>query len=394
IYVDPLFGPIVIGNNVFNVGGSGIEITGASGNVTVLNNTVNAVGVVAIYLHDNSGDVGDKVSIVGNTIGNDNSFGNIGLFGILVDNQPGTYLGGVLVQDNRIGVDTDGAGGLTPATVFREGVVVRQAAGAVAVSGNTIARTGATGILVSDSATDVTVGGNTIDGATHAGISIVGIANGDALVQGNRIDNATGAIVIADVHGAVDVLDNRIGLTTAIAGNGISVLGNSLSGAIHVTGNRLIGDGAGTLGNGIVIDSNGTTLAGVSVAGNTISGVGHDGILIDHASNAAVIGNTMTAIGQSGIEMAVPVSNVTVSGNTINGAGQGIYLHDAVGNASDIVSLAGNVIDNVAGSGMSLANIGTGQVRIGGNRFAAGVGSTIGGNAVSASAIGTLSSSG
>jgi len=296
----------------------------------VLNNTVNAVGVVAIYLHDNVGDAGDKVSIVGNTIGNDNSFGTIGLFGILVDNQPGTYLGGVLVQDNRIGIDTDGAGGLTPATVFRDGVVVRQAAGAVTVAGNTLARTGATGVLVSDSATDVTVGGNTIDAATLVGISIADIANGHALVQANSIDNATGAVVIADVHGAIDVLDNRIGLATPVGGNAISVVGNSLSGAIHVSGNRVVGDGLGTVGNGIVIDGNGTTLAGVSVAGNTISGFGHDGILIDHASGAVVTGNTVTAIGQNGIEVAVPVGNATISGNIVSGAANGIYLHDAV----------------------------------------------------------------
>ena len=66
ILIDPVFGPTVLNNDVFNVGGSGIEVASATGNVTINNNTVDATGAHGIYVHDTTGTIGNAISIFQN----------------------------------------------------------------------------------------------------------------------------------------------------------------------------------------------------------------------------------------------------------------------------------------------------------------------------------------
>ncbi len=286
IKIDPVFGTTVIGNNVFDVGDNGIEVGPASGSVTIRNNTVNGTGLNAIFVHDITGALTDTISIARNTIGNDNSWGTIGGGGIVGQDNTG-FAGIIQVVSNRIGVDA--GTGATPSSIAGSGIDLSGSGGQVSVVSNSIANTGIFGVRV-NGAGAVSISSNTIS-ATPGGVALLG-TDGASVISRNSIsvDNSTSAtgITLGNTGSQVQILFNDIiGASTS---NGIGI--DTANGNFLIQNNKVnnfhtglhVAAGTNVLTPAVISG----TIAGSSLFNNDFSGnsigVDHEGTGIIQAS--------------------------------------------------------------------------------------------------------------
>ncbi len=304
IYIDPVFGPVVTGNDIANVVDNGIEIVSPVGGATILSNTINATGENGIYVHGATGLAGDLVTIAGNTIGNDNALGTIGGGGIVGDGNSG-FLGDIVVSNNRIGIDTDGAGTLVPGAAAGSGISLVDSGGGVTVAGNTIANPAQSGITIANATGQVDVGGNTISNADGYGVLLSTV--GGSTIASNVI--AGGPVGVAIFGGGPSTISNNaISVTGVTSAAGITIDGTSApmqilfndikggsagtgidlaDGQFTITNNNVNGFASGlhvasgtTVGNATVITN---LVFGNNFSGNTI-GVDHEGSGVIQAS--------------------------------------------------------------------------------------------------------------
>ncbi|MEO8557544.1 MAG: right-handed parallel beta-helix repeat-containing protein [Rhodospirillales bacterium] len=423
ILVDPVFNASVFNNDISNVGANGIEVTNSVGDLTIQSNTVNATGANAIYVHDASGTATDTISIDGNTIGNDDTLGNIGSNGILVDNVSSGFLGNIVVTDNSIAIDTDGAmGPLVAAQITNSGIDIENAIGTVSISGNAIGsdtngpvgHVGQKGIWVNFASGAVDIGDNvahntsqSIIEVNQASISVnihgntatgsldhgIGVTNSSTVtISGNTIDNVSlDGIQANSITGGLTINGNLIATSGTIGQNGIAfnggdsvqVVGNSIGydspgAVVVVTGDGIVGTGfttalvdGNTIGGGTTNDSqiggNGITISGSStVTGNLVRNVGYndataDGIKVGNGTTFIVSGNNIFNVANNGIE-AGSGSSFLIAGNTIDNnhdARVGAIGSGIAADSGGAVTITGNDISDVAEAGVSVSNFGT-----------------------------------
>lgn len=225
-----------------------------------------------------------------------------------------TDVNGVSVSHNLIQSISDGGGllsdtGITFLGPSTGGVVVNQ----LSVQGNTIRSTG----------------NNNVSGGIQV---IIQEEAADLSIDGNVVALATGNI--AGIYVAVDGL----WLNGSVSGN---VVSSPTVDGIHL---KMTGTDVGTTG-----------IRGVTVANNSVSGAGNDGIVTTSAivgstpvlDNFVVSGNTVDDSDRYGIFVAGEVlTSVSVSGNTVRltGAADGIRV------TSDADMLGVTVNDNTVSS--------------------------------------------
>jgi titin len=261
------------------------------------------------------------------------------------------------------------------------------------------AASGSDGLLLQG--TNCTVSGLIIENFSKNGIEVAGSNNtigGTAAGAGDIISGNAGDGVLIDSNvSGVQVLGNLIGTNTAgdaamANGDGIVIDGDSntvggtvprahnlISGnngdGIHLngSGNQVLGNYIGTNAagnaalsnaNGVEIDGSGNTLGGSGFgAGNLISGISSQGVLINGSGNQVLgnyigtnaAGNAILANG-NGIEVFSSSNTIggtsSGAGNLISGNGNGILLSSG----GDSNLLLGNSIGINAAGNAALAN--------------------------------------
>lgn len=394
----------VSGNNMDDVRGNGIQISSSQGAVNLLDNVVSDIRLQGIVVNTAPG----AVVVDGNRVT------DAGEFGIYTNGSKN-----VVVSDNRV------SGG-------KNGIVVQNAAASAKIENNVVSGASdagrvangyqtAIGILVKDSAGAVSVTGNRSNANTGDGIRILNTDgavvsgnitndNGDkgiiinrsdnAVVDDNRSNgNATGIWV--ELSNGVDLTNNVIrdskvdGIhlrdsdNTLVQGNQIlsndrngifversdnaDIFLNTITGSGGYTGVKVEGSSNTDIGatdqtswvqtgfwpwqghfvttvrgNTITNFDNGVTVAGGNdndVVRNTISGVDY-GVRLSGATNSDVLGNDLTGNSIVGIEVVAGSHNAVIDNNTLDHFDTGIVV-----NGSNNVDVTNNDLTDV-GSGI------------------------------------------
>jgi len=355
---------------------------------------------------------GERITIGGTTPAQGNVVSGNAAHGIVNISSAGIALGGLLVQNNIIGLNpartfvlpngSDGIALLADGNAaIRDNVISGNAVQGIYLQGssavvvennvlglrgsantandNTAAGNGQSGIWI-DGSPGCTVAGNRIAANGGFGVRVSGDAADGAVVKGNLIGLSNGNALQPNgvgvfVEGGAD--GTMVG--GAGAGEGNTISGNTFEG-VRITGagtdggvvrNNRIGTapaGSGDLGNGsrgVRVDSGaGTT----EILDNLISGNGSDGVSFEASTGSPKVqGNTigLDAAGnplpnaQSGLAIAAGSTGVLVGGgsvpNTIAGnANYGVYIADAGTSANTV---QGNLIGGSGGRGNVLAGV-------------------------------------
>lgn len=353
----------VLSGNLFH----GVQIIGAASTQNILQGNrigTNSAGTAAV------GNVANGVvlsnapnnTVGGTAVGAGNVISGNGRHGIVIS---GATAMNNVVQQNRIGTDTNGTAALPNG---QTGVAI------VGSSNNTVGGTAAGA-------------GNVISGNLANGVAIVGVG-----VTGNRVEQNTigarlgGLVSLGNGRNGVVIskaTGNTIGGTAAAARNTIS--GNGLSGVLIKTGatsnlvqNNLIGtasNGTAGLGNGehgVWVSSANNTVGGTAAnAGNVISSNGMNGVLVDDGIGTHVEGNKIGTNSAGTAGLANLGNGVEVSGT----ASQTIIGGTASG-APNIIAF--NATDGVRISGTSTRN----QIRLNSIFQNGGLGIDLGGDGV------------
>lgn len=248
---------VVISNNIVsNARREAIDLSGATGNIAINNNTIRDSGVNAqenaIRVLNSTGTV--NLGIANNTITNNN--------GIAVS-LSGTAQGTANIRNNTISTNRTGislrasenanltsttsGNTINGTTASREGIVLRAFDNAQAnttISNNTIRNIAGSGVVLEASGTarpQITVSGNTIDRSRTSGIAVNAIGSSElrANVTGNTISNTTGTTGATGTGGigvdanASETARLRLGLTSNTISNssslGVAVTANDTS---------------------------------------------------------------------------------------------------------------------------------------------------------------------
>jgi parallel beta-helix repeat protein len=326
---------------------------------------------------------------------------------ILVD--PGTYQEQVTVFQNTNGVTLNNLklkSSSSLAAVIQAPTALTGAGAIVEVSGATnVTINGFTiqgpdggsntlndGILV-DNAGSATITGNHITriednplngNQTGIGIEVGGSTTGTATISGNTVDDyqKTG-IEVDNTHSSATIKNNTVtgvGPTAAIAQNGIqigfgatgTISGNTISENIYTpqtfdaTGILLFQSGrVSVTGNTISNNDDGvwaSTVRGVTINNNNITGSTWDAILLETATGSTVNGNTLTGngsggVGDGGIELISSSAGNTLRNNQSNrNNGDGVFVDaSSGGNTFTDNHMTGNRLldaqDNTRGTG-------------------------------------------
>jgi len=326
-------------------------------------------------------------TIGGTTPGAGNVISGNGYQGIYLGNDQYSYVQGIAIQNNLIGVDATGTNALGngevgvwltasanvaantigPGNVISgnglEGVLINSGPTANTVQGNFIGtdRTGQYSVGNTNNGVRIESPGNTIGGTNTAarniisgnaqyGIYLYGSGTSNTLVQGNFIGvNTNGTSALPNALSGIGIVSapkNTIGGTNTgalnlISGNtlaGISIISNTASQntiqgnyiGTDATGTTAIGNGAaytGWAGGGVDISSAPGTLIGGTATGtgNLISGNYWDAIAIGDggATNTVIQGNWI----------GVKADGISPLGNT----GHGIDIRDTGGGGNTII---------------------------------------------------------
>jgi len=305
-------GTYIAGLSIHGFTGDAIEISGGTGNVV----RDNYLGLRPNGSPD--GNSGSGIRIVnsgGNTIAGNVIAANSAA-GVSINNASST---GNVLLNNRIGASVDG---MTALANF-QGVLIINA------PDNQIGKAGA---------------GNQISGNRNSGVVITGASATGNQIQGNTIGlNALGNRPLANAGYGVFLAApaNYIGNAAAGAGNTIS--GNLRSGVMISGGgsagstirNNRIGtraDGLAAVPNGdygiSISSSNANTIGGSSAnQGNTISGNGKSGVLIQGATSTGnLLQGNVIGLNQTGTGAIANAGHgvfVVSPGNTIGGQSSG-----------------------------------------------------------------------
>ncbi|AGH98743.1 right-handed parallel beta-helix repeat-containing protein [Micavibrio aeruginosavorus] len=388
-------------NNLKDVRGNGVQISGSQGTVNILDNVLNDIRQHGIVVNGAPG----AVVIGGNKVIGAEAFGiytNGSKNVVVSDNRVSGGKNGIVVQnastsakiENNIVSGASAADRVASGYQTAIGILVKDSAGVVSVTGNrSNANTGdGIRILNTDGAT---VSGNITNDNGDKGIIIN--RSDDAVVDDNRANgNATGIWV--ELSNGVDLTNNvirdskvdgvhlRDSDNTLVSdnrildndGNGIFVersdnadifrnmiTGSGVGTGVKVTGSSNTDVGAASFfsnrGNTITNFDNGVTVAGGNdndVVRNTISGVDY-GVRLSGTTNSDVLGNDLTGNSVVGIEVVAGSHNAVIDNNTLDHFDTGIVV-----NGSNNVEITGNDLTDV-GSGI-VANASNG-LRVTGN---------------------------
>ena len=332
----------------------GVKVEGAGSTLAamILGNTISGNTGNGIHVINTSG-----VTISGNKIGNSKTLHNG------TDSAPGN---GVLVDGATTGIMITSANVIVANTGYGIKFI---AVSNSAISGNQIGTdlTGATGL------------GNTL-----GGVRIENASNGDT-VSSNTISGNQG--IGLDVNGgtSLTVNANTIGLTPsgsgerANTGDGIAMagaftptidanfIGANTGYGINLTdtpnaqidrnmiGTDLSGSQAhgNTLGGVRITASNGSTVSGVAVTGNTISAngvIGSGAGLFASHTVGLIVANNMIGLNFAGT-------------SALGNQGEGVSITDAASIAASPTTITGNLIGGNKGNGLFLSNAPFSQVQ-------------------------------
>ena len=310
------------GNTISNIGWDGIQINNGAGNVTATGNTINNVtgasGIAVMFQ-------GGVTQLVNNIIN------GVDRLGIYIWNS-----NGVQITGNDIN-DTGREGGNN---WFLSGIHL-EGANNTLVQGNLVRNTGGDAIHVggAGNAAAVDTSGNQIKNNVLGYTTLAAATSaGDDNIKGDGIE-------IVDSNGAV-VTGNKIVDAT---GNGI--YNNS-------SDNTTIG-GAGVLGNTITsVDLSGVLVNpsfNVDVIGNVIT-TANEGVKLTGNTDILVQGNIISDIETDGVQVVSNNGKLEILGNSINADDHGVYYGDSV-TAGDDLDIHDNTIvaneDNaIIGSGV------------------------------------------
>ncbi len=374
LVVTPDSGLLQLGNR-----GDGVRLDGILDSILVQENTVVNSGSLGLVIRNTMEDpnadpsltLATSVSVLGNTIGRTETdqspfFGNAG-GGILLQNVQRTIIGGTSEDDRNVISGNFGAGitlqdGSTDNTI-QGNYIGTDDSGSVA-----IANTGDGITLFSNSGSNL-IGGTTdgseniISGNTGNGIYIYDLP-GDTIVDGGSGGNTIqGNLIGTDATGVFDLGNTIEGILIETANNRIE--GNVISGNDQ-NGLVLLGPGASNntiVDNIIGLNADGTTALGNALAGvvvDSLTGTGAVGNIIGEDG----LGNIISANGAVGIQVAniQPGSGDPVTQIVNNLIGTGIEGTEALGNDgagifivdSSSVTISDNVIVDNGGSGVEI----------------------------------------
>ena len=376
--------------------GDGVQLNGPTattigGTSALLANVISGNSANGVHVHTGTGTL-----IVGNLIGTSHSGLSPvpnNLVGVLIDQADHVTVGGIANGSGNIisangadGVEVFDTNGLSSFSnlILGNRIGVGLGGGALANSGNGVdVQNSRTSSVSANLILDNKLAGVLISGLTASGNSVGGVGLGNT-IGGNSGDG----VAITLGASANLVAGNLIGLFTAggVAGNSlegvrISGVGTSLNTVGGVVSNTIIGNG----GDGVGISANASNNL---VAGNQIgpftSGSpglsnGLDGVLIESGAGNTVGGttvnlaNTITGNGGDGVGITSGAKNNLVIGNFIGTDGLG---QTGLGNNRDgvLISGVGTSNNTIGGPGASVANViasnGGNGVEIGAGAFA------------------------
>jgi filamentous hemagglutinin family protein len=375
----------VVNNDIDNAKMYGVQYTDAKGASEVTGNTIDTVGIDAVYMY-----FSNNVKVSGNTIGYglDNMLGTaddtqIGRDGVsvvfsgnsnIINNKiANTKRNGIYVQARsgvnleKNSIDLTGKSGLhlldtSNAQVLAnligtnagnnningDGILVQNSHG-TAIKGNTITETTSTAseigsgvhVLNSD---NVIIGGTLLtdrNSISNAEWDAVKVTNGNnILVQGNDFDNLKRVGVYALNTKGIDILDNDIDVAGMY---GVQVDG--VTGTTNILRNTI--DRVGFDGVSVRYNARNVNISG-NIIGYGADGIlgtpddrntGRDGISVVYSTGTNITNNLITNSARNGV-YTLSAANTYVSGNTIDKSGMdGVNL-----NASSNSSILGNKI--------------------------------------------------
>ena len=350
-------------NGFVNLGnlGDGVQIN-VSDSATVIGNDIDANNLNGVEV----GGATTNLSIVSNTIGaivaNANGApGNV-LNGVLILNVPAAAPGATTVtlssnlikQDGNDGLKLDDASqvafGLFPNTIVgngRDGVEVTNDSANINLNGGTIASNQGDGIAISNnlygaSTGGVTISGLTIGGATTPGISPGNLGNGIHVSHSKRVT----------ITGVAIQSNSQDGLLFDASSQGNSVAASTIGG----------GAGLGNLSNGVQILSTSVTdfLFGNTITGDVISANVGGGVLIQgrgallNTVKDSTIGGSTAALanGNDGVSLATAgTGNAITSNQILNNKNFGV----AIGNTNS-TTIAGDTIFGSTSNGVAISD--------------------------------------
>ena len=291
---------------------NGVRVAGRSLTVPANGNSIsnNFIGTDVSGATAIGNAVGIYLDVVSNTLVNANVISGNNGDGLSIHNSTGNPN---TVQANRIGVDPLGTAALGNA---RHGITIINSdgfhIGGSGANGNVISSNNADGIRLTGAA-NVTIDGNKIGTDATGSVNLGNAGNGVMLSTGSH-DNTIGGIT-PDLRNIIDGGD----------GDGVQVFTGSTAVPNLIVGNFIGTDESGTLalggsssgsGNGITINSPGSTLTGNLVSGNS-SG---DGIYL---AAAATVQRNLIGVKSDGISRLPNLNDgiyIASSGSLIGGA--------------------------------------------------------------------------
>ncbi len=218
------------------------------------------------------------------------------------------------------------------------------------ISANTGNGVNVTGASVTGTVIQKSFIGTTFDGLTPLGNSLTGIILGSGASAATIGGSAAGAGNVISANSA-----GGIAISGAATVSGSLVEGNTIGANVNGLGGSIFGN----TGNGVVISGvPGNTVSGNLVAHNTANGIEAAGNSLDRFLN-----NTVTANTLAGIFLNVTLAS-TISGNSITGnLGDGVTVADGVldlvasntitGNGAEGVDFSGTTSSTISGNGVS-----------------------------------------
>jgi len=218
--------------------------------------------------------------------------------------------------------------------------------GTIDGAGGSISNNGGNGVALSfnNSTVDFDLANLLIDNNTGVGLLIETPNNLSTTlgIEGNQItNNVAGGFVASASQGTLNVDLGTAGNGNQIGGNTGDQATFNLNGTVAATvnavdntiGNAATGAVNPSAADGLVFNINSVTLVGSNIDGNTIDGLGGDGIQFN--------------LDLGGVTNGAQLNNVTINGNTINNAVRGIdFAHGSTNNDFNNIAITNNTINN------------------------------------------------
>jgi hypothetical protein len=346
---------LIVSNQISDGGESGIRVTNyaqsagtaLSQALTIENNTIASMagnGIEVLTRVDDASGITQAIAIDANWIS------HVALNGIFFDAEVDAFgglpggtasLAQTFAIDNNVISDTGENGILDSARLFSIDGLPAALTQLGEINGNQVTSTGVEGIVVVTHASGGLVAGSNLDQAididnnTVTHVNQLGLANED--VAGIHVEN----VIYGLSHATQSIVIDPNIVSDVTSGNGIEVF-NSLS--------------------------NSTLSQSLLIAGNTVSDVGRDGILVGNQVLARGFDDETTLLTQA----------ATITGNQVTGSGEtGIRIGTYVSAAQipDPLLTAG-VVQTLQVAGNTVVDSGSDGILVANNVFADGEGST------------------